>query len=117
MASIRYLLFWLSLLVLTSSQRLDSPDGDCDPGFVCKSHTNCPHYQAKKARLDALGGAEYEGLLEELRGLVCNKAKRGICCYSSYYSSENLEVGMPFVLGSEPLTRTTATGGQTLRLR
>ena len=90
MASIRYLLFWLSLLVLTSSQRLDSPDGDCDPGFVCKSRTaDCPHYQAKKARLDALrskGGAEYKGVLEELRGLVCNKAKRGVCC------RENLEV-------------------------
>ena len=83
------LLLLLCLLVSTSSQRLDSPDGDCDAGFVCKSRTNCPHYQAEKARLDALsskGGAEFKGLLEELRGLICNKAKRGVCC------KENFEV-------------------------
>ena len=88
MDSKRFLL-WLWLVVSTSSQRLDSPDGDCDPGFVCKSRTaDCPHYQAKKERLDALrkGGTEYKGVLEELRGLVCNKAKRGVCC------RENLEV-------------------------
>ena len=84
-----HLLLLLCLLVSTSSQRLDSPDGDCDAGFVCKSRTNCPHYQAEKARLDALsskGGAEFKGLLEELRGLICNKAKRGVCC------KENFEV-------------------------
>ena len=86
MHSMRFLLL-LRLLVLSSSQRLDSPDGDCDVGFVCKSHSNCPQYLAKKELLDSLksqGGSEYEDILEELKATVCNKAKRGVCCEESF---------------------------------
>ena len=81
------LLFWLWLLVLTSSQRLESPDGDCDTGLICKSHTNCPLYLVKKERLDFLrsqGGTEYKDVLKELKAMVCNKAKRGVCCKESF---------------------------------
>jgi len=87
MHSMRLLLL-LRLLVFSSSQRLDSPDGDCDVGFVCKSHSNCPQYLAKKELLDSLksqgGGSEYEDILEELKGTVCNKAERGVCCEESF---------------------------------
>ena len=77
----------LSLLVLTSSQRLDSPDGDCDGGFVCKSTQDCPSYLVKKEQADSLksqGAAEYEAVLKELKDMVCNKAKRGVCCEESF---------------------------------
>jgi len=86
MHSMRFLLL-LWLLVLTLSQRLDSPDGDCDAGFVCKSHSNCPQYLAKREQLDSLksqGGSEYEDILEELKAMVCYKAKRGVCCEESF---------------------------------
>ena len=77
----------LLLLILTSSQRLDSPDGDCDGGFVCKSTQDCPSYLVKKEQADSLksqGAAEYEAVLKELKDMVCNKAKRGVCCEESY---------------------------------
>lgn len=83
------LLLLLCLLVSTSSQRLDSPDGDCDAGFVCKSSRDCHSYLAKREQLDSLkseGGTEYERILKELKALVCNKAERGVCC------EENFEV-------------------------
>ena len=83
-----HLLLGLWLLVLTSGQRLNSPDGDCDDGFVCKNRRNCPQYLAKKERLDSLknqgGGIEYESILEELKAMVCNKAKRGVCCQERF---------------------------------
>ena len=81
-------LLWL--LAVASCQRLESPDGDCEESFVCRKQSHCPLFLEKKAHLDFLkkggGGAEYETLLATLKDMVCNKAKRGICC------SENFEV-------------------------
>ena len=75
-------LLWL--LAVASCQRLESPDGDCEESFVCRKQSHCPIFLEKKAHLDFLkkggGGAEYETLLAALKDMVCNKAKRGVCC-------------------------------------
>ena len=81
-------LYLLWLLVFASCQRLESPDGDCEQGFICKKHSHCPLYLERKEHLDFLknsgGGPEHDSLLETLKDLVCNKAKRGVCCGESF---------------------------------
>ena len=79
-------LIWL--LAVASCQRLESPDGDCEESFFCRKQSHCPLFLEKKAHLDFLkkggGGAEYETLLATLKDMVCNKAKRGVCCRESF---------------------------------
>ena len=82
------LLRLLWLLALSSFQRLESPDVDCEAGFVCKKDSDCPFYEERREHLDLLkssgSGAEYDTLLEGLKDLVCNKAERGVCCRESF---------------------------------
>ena len=79
-------LIWL--LALASCQRLESPDGNCEAGFVCRKESDCPFYLERKEHLGLLkssgSGAEYETLLAALKDLVCNKAERGVCCRESF---------------------------------
>ena len=78
----------IGMLVLVSSQRLESPDGDCEQGFVCKPSTDCPFYEERKELLASLRksgrGVEYDTLLASLKDLVCNKANRGVCCLEHF---------------------------------
>ena len=79
-------LLWM--LAVASCQRLESPDGGCEEGFVCRKDSDCPFYLERKEHLDLLkksgSGAEYETLLEALKDMVCNKAERGVCCRESF---------------------------------
>ena len=79
-------LIWL--LAAASCQRLESPDVDCEEGFVCKKDSVCPFYLERKEHLDFLkntgGGAEYDDLLAALKKTVCNKANRGVCCRENF---------------------------------
>ena len=76
------------MLALSSCQRLESPDVDCEPGFVCRKDSDCSFYLERREHLDLLkssgSGAEYETLLAALKDSVCNKAKRGVCCRESF---------------------------------
>ena len=72
---------WFSCTVLwllagTSGQRLESPDGLCEEGYVRKKHSHCPFYLEQKEHLDFLnrngGAAEYDTLLTTLKYMVCN---------------------------------------------
>ena len=86
MRSILFLLHLAWLLIVTSCQRLESPDGECDKGFVCKSSVYCAQYVEKKKQLDTLSDTdpEYESILKELKTMVCNKADRGVCCRENF---------------------------------
>ena len=81
-----FLLHLAWLLIVTSCQRLESPDGECDKGFVCKNRANCSQFNEKRKQLDALrkGDSEYEAIFEELKAMVCNKADRGVCCKENF---------------------------------
>ena len=79
----------ISMLALVSCQRLESPDVDCEGGFVCREESDCPFYLERKEHLGLLknsgsGSAEYDTVLATLKGLVCNKAERGVCCRESF---------------------------------
>ena len=79
----------ISMLALASCQRLESPDVDCEGGFVCREESDCPFYLERKEHLGLLknsgsGSAEYDTVLATLKGLVCNKAERGVCCRESF---------------------------------
>ena len=82
MRSMLFLLHLAWLLIVASCQRLESPDGECDKGFVCKSSVYCSQFKEKRKQLDALneGDSDYEAIFEELKALVCNKADQGVCC-------------------------------------
>ena len=86
MRSILFLLHLAWLLIVTSCQRLESPDGECDKGFVCKNSANCSQFNEKRKQLDVLseGDSEYEAIFEELKGMVCNKADQGVCCRENF---------------------------------
>ena len=73
---------------LASCQRLESPDVDCEEGFVCREESDCPFYLERKEHLGLLkssgSGAEYDTVLATLKDMVCNKAERGVCCRESF---------------------------------
>ena len=79
-------LFWF--LVMASCQRLESPDRDCEEGFLCKPHSNCSSYAETRAQLKFLKNSEnlteHDTLLETLKGSFCNKANRGVCCQENF---------------------------------
>ena len=75
-------LIWL--LVLASCQRLESPDGDCKEGLVCKRASDCPFFLERREHLDSMNGPEYDSLVAALKDMVCNKAERGVCCRESF---------------------------------
>merc|ERR1711963_951675 len=87
------LMLLLKLLWLLSTccgQHLPSPDGSCEPGFVCKSERHCARYLDLRERLHRLNGTAetdyYEMLEKQVKERVCNKAKNGVCC------KENVEL-------------------------
>ena len=66
-----YMMLLLKLLWLLSTccgQHLPSPDGSCEPGFVCKSERHCARYLDLRERLDRLNGTaetDYYKMLEK----------------------------------------------------
>jgi len=57
-------------------------DSGCDAGYECVPSTNCAGYRIEQQNLKSLqaDSSEYKKLLRQLRGLICNKALRKICC-------------------------------------
>ena len=59
---------------------------------LCLTADECPEYAVKRARLDELdkSSPEYAELLEQLRGRVCDKGQRRVCCWLlSFAESQN----------------------------
>ena len=84
MRRIQLLLF--SFFAAAASQRLASPDGSCQEGWICKSKTHCQPFLDLLDKVDLLKGtdaAEYKKQLHTLKELVCNKAERAVCCKES----------------------------------
>ena len=56
--------------------------GQCQEGWECKSRENCPAFQAEQKKLEALTSfsPEWLKLVSELKGLVCNKEAKEVCC-------------------------------------
>ena len=54
----------------------------CDIGYECIPAVNCDSYQTDKQHLESLqaDSSEFIKALNQLRGLVCNKSHRKICC-------------------------------------
>ena len=78
------------LLIPAFGQDLSSPDGACDPGFLCRNERHCAAFRDLKNQLGRLSDtSEREArnkLIRKLKEKVCNKAEKGVCC------EENLEV-------------------------
>ena len=57
-------------------------DSGCDAGYECVPSTNCAGYRIEQQNLKSLqaDSSEYKKLLRQLRGLICNKSLRKICC-------------------------------------
>ena len=72
-------IYFNCLLVTSLAQQLDS---GCDPGYDCLPQGNCDSFQSDKQHLRSLqaGSSEFIKALNQLRGLVCNKSHRKICC-------------------------------------
>ena len=94
-----------AFLVVAASQRLASPDGSCQEGWVCKSKTHCQPFLQLLDNLDLLkstDAAEYKKQLLMLKESVCNKAERGVCCKESTELVNGNVVGsvteMPFIV-------------------
>ena len=63
----------MSIVVLT---------GQCQEGWECKLREKCPAFQAEQTKLEALTSfsLEWLKLVSELKGLVCDKEAKGVCC-------------------------------------
>ena len=86
------LLWWIGIL---SAQQLKSLDGLCAQGWRCKRQQQCRPFQDLRNRLKMLKDVyaqgrdesvrvQYENGLEEAKELVCNKARKGVCCKESF---------------------------------
>jgi hypothetical protein len=75
----------LLLLPLLGAQVV-FPDSDvsCGDGRACVPKDDCPEYRTmlqQRRDATAAGDTELRGrLVEELRGLVCHKEERRVCC-------------------------------------
>jgi len=73
----RVFLLLLPLLCLVGGQ-----EGQCREGLECRSQDLCPAFQEEWKRLKTLpkDSTEHKELLELLKGSVCNKERREVCC-------------------------------------
>ena len=76
-----YFLLLLTIWSLTkaanSFETLEVTDNPCEESHVCIPRESCSSYKESIAKLRILPRTEF---LLEVRKLVCNKEKRGICC-------------------------------------
>ena len=82
-SSVMLSLLLFPFLLLVAGQRLE---GDCNIGWDCKRREHCPDFQDKLLQLKRLssGSTDHQQLFSQLKGLVCNKAERGVCCQRSF---------------------------------
>ena len=75
--NMKIILFLFSFLLCVIAQ-----DSECEKGFECVPARGCFHYINLNDRLKQLqqGSTEFKKIRSELASLVCNKAKRKICC-------------------------------------
>merc|ERR1712080_283024 len=76
-----YILLLLTIWSITkaanSFETLEVTDNPCEESHVCIPRESCSSYSESIAKLRILPRTEF---LLEVRKLICNKEKRGICC-------------------------------------
>ena len=71
-------MFFNNWIILTATQQ----NSGCDLGYDCVPEQTCDSFQIDKEHLKSLqwGSSEFKKVLNQLRGLVCDKSQRKICC-------------------------------------
>ena len=84
----RKILLLLSFTICLSQ----SQDTECEAGYKCEDSGDCQSYKVERDTLKQYqkGSSEFNRLLKKLRGLVCNKKLRKICC--ELENEEKIEV-------------------------
>ena len=72
----------LLLLSLLASAEIDPVDKPCKGGIKCLHKTECKPFREAAGKMSRMaeGSSERKEMLSKLQGMVCNKAKKGICC-------------------------------------
>ena len=74
-----------------SINSLDSPTHKCDQTETCKNQDECPEFLQKKRELKyKRGQSGYEEALTEIKGWVCNKKEKSVCCPSTNSCEEEV---------------------------
>jgi len=70
------------LLLLTTSLGVDGQSNNCRSGEDCISQDKCPSFLLLKEQLNsaAKGTDQYSRLLNRLRGSICQKTSKLVCC-------------------------------------
>ena len=70
--------------IITTKSEPIHQDSNCDAGYECIEIQNCQHYQDETSTLKQLnkGSTEYNRKINKLKGLICNKEIRKVCCKS-----------------------------------
>ena len=70
------------LFVLFTSAYSQQRDKTCDRGYECVKRDECEFYQAEiqKSKELTKRSKAWNDIIQNLRSLICNKAKRKVCC-------------------------------------
>jgi len=68
--------------IRTIDDNILEKDRRCNSNEKCKRQTNCPNFLEQRKKMNSLrrGSPEWKTSLDKLRGSVCNKSQRGVCC-------------------------------------
>ena len=71
---------------ITPDPRIRGDDLICREERECLVVTDCPLFELDKNQLNFIekGSEEYKEKLEEIKGLVCNKRRRKVCCLKTF---------------------------------
>ena len=72
----------LLLVPLLASAEIDPVDKPCEGNISCLANTECKFFKEvhSKMRAMAKGSSERKEMVTKLKGMVCNKAERAVCC-------------------------------------
>ena len=65
-----------------SEKRVCCSQESCPAGKECRPEEKCPEFKEEKNKLKSLtrGSTQYSDKKNELKGLICNKSERRVCC-------------------------------------
>jgi hypothetical protein len=84
---------WIVPLLFISLSCLDSLTHKCDQTETCKNQDDCPEFLKKKRdfrRTYKVGQSGYKEALTEIKGWVCNKNEKSVCCPSTNSCEEEV---------------------------
>ena len=75
-----------ALETITLDPRIRGDDLICREERECLAVTDCLLFELEKNQLNFMkkGSEEYKQKLEEIKGLVCNKQKKKVCCLKTF---------------------------------